>query len=223
MKRPPYTLICFSLLLLALLPGCDSGAGETAPAAPTMLFPSNGATDTANAVDLLWNPVSGILSYHLQVSDSPDFTKNVLDRQDVRKNVAAATGLAVGTTYHWRVRAELPEGLSDWSATWQFTPSSIAVTPARPSLSYPDDGAVAQPTTIAFAWNASPGASSYQIQVSLEPDFIRRRADMEGVYETNQIVTGLVHTYTYYWRVRAANPIGISDWSPARQLLVADQ
>lgn len=215
------------LLLLFLIGalGCDSGVSEPSaslPAVPTMLSPSNAAPNQANAVALQWNPSNGATSYHVQVAATPNFSDNEVDEEWLLPTSLDVNSLAIGTTYYWHVRARNDVGFSDWSATWHFTPTYEAVLPGLSTLKFPADGAIGQPTTIWFEWEPSSGARTYQIQVAVEPDFLRRSADLEGVADTKQWVKGLIHSYTYYWRIRARNPAGYGPWSPTWRFVVED-
>ena len=75
-----------------------------------------------------WNPVSGAVSYHFELSTSKRFTENgiVYSAKALKSPVAAVpislpwtTGDQYSLFAH--VRAVTPEGVSDWSAPYGFT------------------------------------------------------------------------------------------------------
>ncbi len=202
--------------------GCDGSVNDATPDTPQQIFPSNGSANQANATELQWNSAASAVFYQVQVSDKPGFNNFVVDDQRVLADSYQLAGLDVGATYFWRVRAGNDMGVGEWSETWQFATEREAVIPPIPALSLPADGELDQPTQINFIWDTVEGATSYHIQVSLEENFIRRSADVEGVRGNAALIRGLVPTYIYYWRVRSQNPLGFSKWSATRHLVIED-
>ena len=56
-------------------------------------------------------------------------------------------------------------------------------------------------------------AENYEVQVSEKGDFSTLFLDQTEVQETNITVSGLSNNTTYFWRVRANNAAGESEWS----------
>jgi len=92
--------------------------------APTLSSPPNGATGVSTTPTLSWSPVAGALSYHLQLSTSPDFSAP-LDFVITGPPLTISERLAEDTTYYWRVRAEGSAGFSSWSSTYSFTTALV--------------------------------------------------------------------------------------------------
>jgi hypothetical protein len=92
-----------------------------------------------------------------------------------------------------------------------ISPPPIA--PASPALAAPPDGAVNQPTTLTLAWSASTGAITYRLQVSTSADFTTTIVDNSTITTTSRQVGPLANNTIYYWRVRAKNLGGNSEWS----------
>jgi len=87
--------------------------------------------------------------------------------------------------------------------------------PPAPTLSSPIDGATNQSVTPTLNWNASSGATSYTLQVSVSNAFMSYVYNQSGLTGTSQQVTGLSNNTKYYWRVNATNSVGTSAWSNA--------
>ena len=76
-------------------------------------------------------------------------------------------------------------------------------------------------TAITFKWSASTGATKYWLQVNTSAEFTGANmfnAEVGNV--TSQEVTGLSLGTSYYWRVKAGNNTGWSNWSTVRSVLV---
>ncbi len=217
-------IIRFLLPIIVFLTGCDYRRGSETfpPDVPVQLAPENGGTDLPNAVFLEWEEPATAASYQLQFGPNGAFSDLLVNEVALTENIYAVRELEIDSTYYWRVRASNETGYSDWSPAWSFTPATRAVLPGQPVQVYPPDNTLRLPTTIRFTWEAARDARFYQIQVSLEDDFLRREGDIEFISGTSQSISGLVYGYWYYWRIRAMNAAGYGTWSPAWYLVVAD-
>jgi hypothetical protein len=90
-------------------------------------------------------------------------------------------------------------------AGWGGTVATVA--PAAPTRA-------CTALTFTFKWNAATGATKYHLQVNTSSGFTG--TDMFNAEVGNVLyreVTGLTAGTTYYWRVKAGNTAGWSDWS----------
>ncbi len=89
--------------------------------------------------------------------------------------------------------------------------------PAIVVLGSPEDGAIDVGITPQLTWGASDLAETYHLQLSMESDFSELVLDVETIVSTEyQISEELELGVTYYWRIRAGNDSGYSDWSATR-------
>ena len=196
-----------------------SSGGGTPPAAPVPSSPANNATNVSTSPTLQWNASAGATSYQVQVSTSSDFTATVFNQSGITgTQVTVSPALDNNTTYYWRVNASNTSGTSDWSATRSFTTEAGSGTPpAAPVPSSPANNATNVSTSPTLQWNASAGATSYQVQVSTSSDFTATVFNQSGITGTQVTVSpALDNNTTYYWRVNASNTSGTSDWSATR-------
>jgi len=184
-----------------------------APSAPTLSSPSNSATGVATNPTLSWNASTGATSYQLQVSTSSSFTTTVVNQSGITTTSYAASSLANNTIYYWRVNATNAGGTSAYSATWNFTTAAAVSPPAAPTLVSPTNGATGIFTSPTMSWNASSGATSYQLQVSSNSNFSTTVVNQTGITGTSYAVSGLTNNTVYYWRVNATNASGTSGYS----------
>jgi predicted phage tail protein len=122
------------------------------------------------------------------------------------------TSLTSGTTYYYRVRARNASGFSDYSTEASATtPMPPPPVPGAPS----DLGAVVIDTsTIDLGWTASGGlVDGYHIERSLTPGSGFVAVDTVAGGMTVFQDTSLESGTTYYYRVRARNISGFSDYS----------
>jgi len=83
--------------------------------------------------------------------------------------------------------------------------------PATPSS--PPAGASGISTEPTLQWSIASGAKSYWLQISEDLAFSSIVVDDSTLAVTSYQVSGLSRGTTYYWRVRASNSYGSSDWS----------
>ena len=85
--------------------------------------------------------------------------------------------------------------------------------PDPPVLSSPANGARNVSRSPTLSWNASTGATSYRVQVSIDPGFSALVYDQAGITGTSTTVSGLGSRTVYYWHATASNSDGTSAWS----------
>jgi hypothetical protein len=191
------------------------------PAVPTLSVPANGSTGVATSQALSWNSVAGATSYDLQVSPVSNFATTLVNQTGITVTSFSPSGLASNSTYFWRVRAVNSSGNSSYSAPWSFTTSASA--PAAPALVSPANGATGIGASTALTWQGVSGATSYEIQVSTQPDFATLFASSSGITSLSYSATGLSSGTTYYWRVRAAGSGGTSSYSSVFSFTVSSR
>jgi phosphodiesterase/alkaline phosphatase D-like protein len=174
----------------------------TIPAAPTATAATSvtAASFTAN-----WGSVTGATGYRLDVS-ADGFSTFVtgFNNLAVGGTSQPVTGLAGGTTYSYRVRAENGSGASaNSNVINQLTIPAAPTATAATSVTG---------TSFTANWGSVTGASGYRLDVSTDNgfgSFVSGYNDL-AVAGTSQSVTGLTQGQTYYYRVRAQNASGTS-------------
>jgi len=178
------------------------------PSAPT----ANAATGvTGTGFTANWSSPGGAAGYRLDVSTNNGFSSYLPGYQDLdvgsvfSRNVS---GLTLGQTYYYRVRAYNVYGTSGDSQTISVT---TTVTPPGAPTANP---ATAVTTSEFYAnWGSATGATGYQLDVSTTNSFSTyvtgyQNLDVGNVLDFN--VSGLTAGGTYYYRVRAYNGAGAS-------------
>lgn len=181
------------------------------PSAVTLTTPLN----NQNSIDLssvfLWTEDTLATSYELTISDSLSFSSVVIDTMVSNNEYILNTKLDFDKKYYWRVRAKNSSGTSDWSQVWNFT--TIIEAPESTILSSPADQATDIQTTPELLWNSSAGASQYQLQLSTASDFASTVLDTTATDTTLTVAQPLSNETAYYWRVKASNAGGESEWT----------
>lgn|GEM_PF-6044064 len=181
--------------------------------APSLFFPTNGATVANSDVTLDWDPVSSVDSYGLQVRTS---SGNVVNESGITNSEYTVFGLEHNKTYYWKVRSENGSFSSSWSSEWSF---QVQIPPSSPVLMSPTSGStILQPVTL--AWYSTNRATYYQLQVSLTTSFNTTVYDESNITVTSKILQGFTTGQTHYWRVRASNSGGTSNWSSVWNFIV---
>ena len=112
------------------------------------------------------------------------------------------------TKYYVRAFATNSEGTA-YGNQRNFT--TLASVPDTPSLSSPANGSEGISTSPTLQWNASDGATSYDVRWSTNSSF--NAANNDNVVDNIKELEDLSYSTTYYWSVRARNNAGISSWS----------
>ncbi len=121
-------------------------------------------------------------------------------------------GLANSTTYYFAIKSgdEVPNWSVMSNVVVRTTPPAP---PPAPVLASPTSGATGVSTDPTLDWNASIGATAYEVQVSVDPAYSTMLIDSAGVVGTSLTLTGLADSTLYYWHVKASNSGGSSSYS----------
>jgi len=107
-------------------------------------------------------------------------------------------------------------GETDFPGLMNFGKIAIVTAPPPyPTLSSPSNGATGVPLNPTLSWNASVGATTYQVQVSTNPEFNPTliQAGVIAPATSFDVPPNILNPSTlYYWRVQACNG-GSSNWS----------
>ncbi|MFI5253526.1 MAG: T9SS type A sorting domain-containing protein [Bacteroidota bacterium] len=184
------------------------------PLSPNLITPTNNATNQSVTPTMVWNHSASATAYNIQVATDTGFTSKVIpDDTTLTDTFKNMSGLTNSTIYYWRVQAKNISGWSGWSTRWSFT--TIIAAPLVPNLMAPPNGATDQPASPTMVWNHSRTATSYHIQVATDSAFaLKVIPDDTTLTDTFKNVSGLKYNMSYYWRVRAKNAGGWSNWSP---------
>jgi len=85
--------------------------------------------------------------------------------------------------------------------------------PKPPFLIAPENHATRVAISPTLSWAESPGATSYDVQLSTDESFATVLFEADGITGTSQRIYGLRKGVNHFWRVRASNEEGDSDWS----------
>jgi transcriptional regulator CtsR len=182
------------------------------PSAPTLKSPASASTVSSLTPRLEWNASTGATDYGLQVATTSGFTTLLVNETGITNLYYDITPeiLKWNTTYYWRVNARNSVGsTSSWSSARYFR------TPVGPPPNAPND-------LIATPISSSQINLTWQDNSDNEAGFKIERKTGTGSYSQIATVGAGVTSYsnsrlsantTYYYRVRAYNTVGNSDYS----------
>ena len=135
----------------------------------------------------------------------------------ITNSASYSCNIIVGTEYKVRCRSKKNGVYSEWSnysnnvTTIPNTPKEILTCEASSE------------TSVRLAWYASKGAKTYDIQYATDKSYFQGSNALQtinNVTGTRYTVTGLETGHTYYFRVRAVNDKGESDWTEIKSTVV---
>lgn len=176
--------------------------------APVQSYPPNDTTGQPLAGYLFWSTVTGSLSYHLEISSSPDFKSIVISAKNIGDRQYHYNMLNPYIYYYWRVRACRSFDTSAWS-----TVSRFRTVPVSPAQIEPFNGAGNLQLKLKFNWETITSAVSYMYQLSTDSKFSNLIADTANLAEPAIIVGNLPPNKQLFWRVAARYSDTLSSWS----------
>jgi hypothetical protein len=190
------------------------------PGVLNKIAPTNGGVDQPTTVLLSWSEASEATSYGYCFDTTAD---NACDEGDERgfRRIAGTSvrisGLELGTTYFWQVRAYNATGhiQADGGQWASFTTAPVSILPEDFTKLSPATGITNVGTTVDLTWSASPDAAGYGYCINQNPSYACEGGDQGYIAtpHTTVTVSDLKPGVIYYWQVRAYNAAG--DYIPA--------
>lgn len=189
----------------------DESNAEVLP--PEMIYPIGDIKDVPVKPELKWHKSAGANMYRVQVSTSTLFDNPKIDVQVNNDTVYNVSGLSPLTKYWWRVMAmRSQQNASAWTLMQSFT--TVMDVPVLPVLLKPADNSQQIGLKPEFTWRSSLRGQEYRLQVARDADFKYRVVNTDFKADTSfQIVDSLSYGMTYFWRVKARNIGGESEWT----------
>lgn len=177
---------------------------------PALLQPATSETNTDTSVTLNWTSAVGAISYEYQLATDEGFSAIINEANTGADTSATVSDLDFLTQYFWRVRAIGVQDTSDYSEPFNFT--TKIEKPELPVLVSPSDGTLKSEISTELLWTGSLRADEYQVQLSQSSVFDILEVD-STLSDTSINITSLNYSSTYFWRVKAINTGGESDYT----------
>lgn len=181
------------------------------PPVPSPISPPDGAVNVSQQPVLTWSSIATASTYHLQVARDSLYTQMVFDDSTLTGTSRQVGPLSASTLYYWHVRAKNMAGVSPFSPNFRFTTTAA---PPAPALISPPDSATVVPLPTRFVWSRVPAATWYHLQVGTTPTFTTMVFEDSMITDSTRTVASLAWSATLYWRVRARNTSGASEFTP---------
>jgi len=184
---------------------------EGMPLTPSLRAPVASTASVPIDPVLQWKSSQWATRYHLQVAEDTPFKILVLEDTAATDTIYRLPALQNDKRYYWRVRALNRIGTSPFSEIWNFM--TIVAPPAVPVLQSPSNGGYSVSLNALITWCRSMRADSYHLQVSDDALFRTLVFEDSTLTDTTSVV-GPLRMYTmYYWRMRAKNAGGTTNFS----------
>lgn len=170
-------------------------------AGPALQSPADGEplSPPSEPILLSWNSSPGAVEYEVEISSSAGFVDPALsDFYKTETTSLVRPDPEPARTYYWRVRGILDSGITTrWSTARSYVLESL---PAAVRVA-PTEGETVD--DIVLDWQPVAGATSYDVEISLVPDFSTIVDSQQRVLGTRYSPPVTLDNNQYYWRVRA--------------------
>ncbi len=184
----------------------------TPPEVPLLAYPENGDRFQPDTIIFNWQISHNASNFYLEIATDSLFQDVAYIADDLTDDSLTVMNLQGQTTYYWHIKAQNPAGQSDFSSMFSFTTAF----PLAPILAFPEDGASEIPLDTVLTWYKNEVATKYRIQLSQASTFVEALMTLDTVVTDTFVVVHNLEPFTrkwYYWRVKAINDYGQSDWS----------
>ncbi|HEY4300120.1 MAG TPA: malectin domain-containing carbohydrate-binding protein [Candidatus Didemnitutus sp.] len=183
--------------------GIEVWTQPTIPAAPTGLS----AVGSTSQVALSWAGSTGASTYNVYRGTSANGESGTPIATGITTLNLTDTAVVNGNTYYYKVAAVNSAGVSAMSNEASATPRVVVPpTPANPA-------AMAEFGDVSVTWNASQGATTYNVYRATSAGGEGATPYVSGVTSTSYIDNSVTAGTTYYYKVAAVNSAGTSGQS----------
>jgi hypothetical protein len=198
----------YTINLVQWIPWANPTLSDDTTYFSALAYPSDGQTGVDTSITFRWNKLNAAGEYYFQLSTDPTFATIGTD-DTTADTLETISGLMRGTTYYWRVLANVAASSVIWSDVWQFITTSPPPTMTELVAVTPDPG---YPGSFVFHWKKTMYAGQYLLQTCTDTTFVSLYSSVSTT-DTSRILRGFQLGQTYYWRVQASNYVGSGPWS----------
>ncbi|HEY2371507.1 MAG TPA: hypothetical protein VGH82_03075 [Gaiellaceae bacterium] len=192
-----------------------TASGALGSPAGSYMTPAGGVGVSSTPI-FTWHPIAGANGYWVLVSRDPSFTTLVLYAfTQLTEYVPRHTLADETTSYYWAI---IPASNANGSGV-NVTPSGASPTNFQkrstpPTLTSPTSGQELPATQPQFQWSQVPGARTYRLQVSTDPQFGKLLDNVVTPSTSYVSNTTYPAQATLYWRVQVNDDQGTAlTWS----------
>ncbi len=195
--------------------------GLPLPSQPILIEPLADTSDVSALPKFTWSSVEYDCeygyknSYKLQISTDESFStpSEIIEHSNIKDTVfKLSESLEPGTQYYWLVKALNEDAPGEWSEIRSF--STLAL-PAQPALVEPENNAAEVNQKPRFKWEEDENAYYYHLQVAKSDSFDEMYMENENLtFGSYRNIAKIFDPETkFYWRVKAGNDGGETEWS----------
>ena len=170
----------------------------------TIIYPANQSAGVPVSGMFEWTAVAGASSYDVELLTPPSQSVMTIN---VNGTSTPYNNLGNFTDYMLIVTAKNADGMGDMAS------SEFKTVVASPVLNTPLNDSYKNQLDGILNWEAVNGADSYDLILASDAAFISVIANVGDLNGTSYNYSGLNHNTKYFWKVRAKNADGISDYS----------
>ncbi len=163
-----------------------------------------------------WSPITGAITYTLQVATTPSFDPPLEVQVEVTSTSYTPAGIWPLGTYYWRVKGRNGCDESEWSSIWSVT---LVTLPNPPELLSPPDGEITCERDLTLCWGEVPHATGYSLLVDDDPNLQSPLVELTGLSDRCVTLTTPLSPGRYYWSADAENECGRAMAAP-REVII---
>jgi len=157
---------------------------------------------------ITWDQVNGATIYHIQISDTTDFSNLIIDEINISNLEYLYKDLKYFTMYYVRIKASNPKDSSDWSQ-----PVNFMTKLTKPTLLSPFNNKDEVELIPLFSWEPIANSEFFTLQISKDSSFSQIITELDSISTNENSASEFQKNEKVFWRVKAYAGPYESDWS----------
>ena len=184
-----------------------------------LVSPEDGASGLDTSLTFSWEELDDAELYYFELSPTGAF-QTIVASDSTTNTEITIDDLGKGDQYYWRIRVKNSAGEK---GPWTY-PSKFITFVKLPEVPILLDGILTSPTRTNYmdlTWINDPWTDSYTVQVSKDSSFGNVNQTITTSDTTvTAVIRGASEGDLFFWRVRATNLAGISEWSNTSSIYI---
>ncbi|MEN8191776.1 MAG: T9SS type A sorting domain-containing protein [Bacteroidota bacterium] len=188
------------------------------PSILTLSEPMNNSIGLENTIRFKWNPIDSAIFYNIEIAYDSDFKNIHFSYDSIYSSEMIILNFNEGFQYYWRITST--NQMSSQTISDIFNFSTHVGMPELPVAISPANNARNIDSEVNFSWSQAENAAFYKLEIAKDKQFKDIIYSEDTLTTNNTTLKNLNEGNKFYWRVKALNSYGISNFTDENRFTI---